>query len=387
MATKKKETNARYITRTLTLPSGKRKYVYGKTAAEADAKLAALKKELALGVNIEDDTTFGELAKVWLEQYKAPYLKASSVYTIRTMINAHAMPYLAARKVKDITGPIIRNWFSRVVATGYSKSSVLLGYTRSIFDLAVELNCIAKSPVPPTLRAPAGKSAKEKEVLPAEVEREILAALPAFSPERLFFQLGRYTGLRRGEIYALNWDSIDLDAGTLRVRRNLATDDDGRSYFADDTKTESGMREVPIPAALCTELATWRDRFGENSTAGLKIPVTFGTNGYLFCHPGGEPYTMQNLQTVWNRIRRQAQQIDPDYAEYFTPHVLRHTYITRLFERGLDIKEIQYLAGHSDVQTTLSIYTHFDKQSRRDATFDKVRGAMAEKSAPRLQAL
>jgi integrase len=55
-----------------------------------------------------------------------------------------------------------------------------------------------------------------------------------------------------------------------------------------------------------------------------------------------------------------------------TAHQLRHTYITRLFESGLDIKEIQYLAGHSSVEMTLKVYTHYQRESRQEETAKKV---------------
>ena len=387
MATKKKEKKSKYVTRTLALPNGKRKYVYGKTAAEADAKLRELKAELDMGVNIDDDTTFGELAKTWLEKYKAPYVKESSLYTIRTMLNAHAMPALSNYRVKDITGPILRNWFNKVISSGYSRGAVLLSYIRSIFDVGVELGCIGKNPVPITLRAPSPRGPKQKEVLSFEMERLLLDQLLPFTPERMFFMLGRYTGLRRGEICALNWDSINLKTGVITVRRNLAVGEDGRSYFSLDTKTESGLRELPIPEILLAELQSWYDRFGTTATVGLKIPALLGSEGFLFCHAGGEPYTMQNLQTVWNRIRKLVREADQEYAKNFTPHILRHTYITRLFESGLDLKEIQFLAGHSDAQTTLGIYTHFDKQSRQTTTFDKVRGVISGQPMPKFKVL
>ena len=54
------------------------------------------------------------------------------------------------------------------------------------------------------------------------------------------------------------------------------------------------------------------------------------------------------------------------------PHQLRHTYITRLFESGLDIKEIQYLAGHATVNMTLRVYTHYQHESRQQSTAQKV---------------
>ena len=384
MATKKsvkKESKSRYVTRTYTLPDGTRKYVYGKTVAEAEAKIAEVKALTEKGINVQDTTTFGELAKIWLEKYKAPYVKASSVYTIRIMLNSQAMPMLAPYKVRDINGALIRTWFGKVVAGGFVRSATLLTYVRDIFNAGVELGCIDKNPVPLTLRAPGQKKTvdKEKEVLPAALEIELMERLPAYTPERLFFVIGRYTGLRRGEIFALNWDSIDLEAGVIVVRRNLASDEEGHSYFANSVKSETSLRELPIPMPLLNELQSWYARFGCTTTAGLKTKVAFGADGYLFCHNGGIPYTMQNLQTVWNRVRKIAGEVDPDYAKKFTPHVLRHTFITRLFERGLDIKEVQYLAGHSDAQTTLNVYTHFDKAARRDDTFGKVRGAMDER--------
>ena len=70
-----------------------------------------------------------------------------------------------------------------------------------------------------------------------------------------------------------------------------------------------------------------------------------------------------------------------DYSLYHTirtldfhvhPHQLRHTYITRLFESGLDIKEIQYLAGHATVNMTLRVYTHYQHESRQQSTAQKV---------------
>ena len=65
------------------------------------------------------------------------------------------------------------------------------------------------------------------------------------------------------------------------------------------------------------------------------------------------------------------------------PHQLRHTYITRLFESGLDIKEIQYLAGHATVNMTLRVYTHYQHESRQQSTAQKVCAAFGRKQVPR----
>ncbi|MCI9588539.1 MAG: tyrosine-type recombinase/integrase [Oscillospiraceae bacterium] len=83
-----------------------------------------------------------------------------------------------------------------------------------------------------------------------------------------------------------------------------------------------------------------------------------------------KPLSKSAYRSMWRLVEREL----PDH--HVTAHILRHTYITRLFEAGLDIKEVQYLAGHSTVEMTLRVYTHYDRRSRADKTAEKVREAL-----------
>ena len=83
-----------------------------------------------------------------------------------------------------------------------------------------------------------------------------------------------------------------------------------------------------------------------------------------------KPLTKSSYKSMWKLIEREL----PD--THVTAHILRHTYITRLFEARLDIKEIQYLAGHSTVDMTLRVYTHYDRRSREVQTAERVREAL-----------
>lgn len=370
----KKSTNKKYnyVTKTLTLPDGTRKYVYGKNKAEAEAKLAELKAQVSGGVDINDDTTFGELAKLWLEKYKAPYVRESSLYTIRSLLNARVMGRFATIPVKAIAPLMVQDLVADMVNSGYRSTGAVLSYLREIFNLAVDLGCIAKSPIPSTLKAPARPPRKEKEILSAEIEDMLLRTLRPLTPDRMFFLLGRQNGLRRGEICAMNWDSIDLDAETLRVHRNLVVGKSGKTRIVEYTKTAQGLRTVPIPRQLKAELELWLSWYGTNGNAR-----STKTGGFLFTSNVGTPYTEKTIAMLWERVRRAVRTVDPDFAAEFTPHTLRHTFITRLFEAGLDVKEIQALAGHQDVATTLGTYTHYDRVSRQTETFAKVRNAVS----------
>ena len=83
-----------------------------------------------------------------------------------------------------------------------------------------------------------------------------------------------------------------------------------------------------------------------------------------------QPLTKSSYKSMWRLIERELP------GGHVTAHILRHTYITRLFEAGLDIKEIQYLAGHATVEMTLRVYTHYDRVSREAQTAEKVRDAL-----------
>ena len=84
--------------------------------------------------------------------------------------------------------------------------------------------------------------------------------------------------------------------------------------------------------------------------------------------------TLSSFRSMWKLIEREL----PEH--HITAHLLRHTYITRLFEAGLDVKEIQYLAGHSTMDMTLSVYTHYDRKNREQQTAEKIRRAFCKEA-------
>ena len=93
---------------------------------------------------------------------------------------------------------------------------------------------------------------------------------------------------------------------------------------------------------------------------------------FQVCHCDGKPQALDEI--LLPEPRRLIERELPE--KHITAHLLRHTYITRLFEAGLDVKEVQYLAGHSTMDMTLKVYTHYDRRSRQAKTAEKVREAM-----------
>ena len=186
----------------------------------------------------------------------------------------------------------------------------------------------------------------EKETITAE-ESQLLLERVKNHRARTFLLIALHTGMRRGEILALTWDNIDFAKKMIYVRQSaLLGRDRQKTTINDYLKTDAGKRNLPL---------------SEEKTSHSK---------YVLAMQNHAPLTQSSYRSMWKLIEREL----PD--THITAHILRHTYITRLFEAGLDIKEIQYLAGHSTVDMTLKVYTHYDRRSREAKTAEKVREAL-----------
>lgn len=191
-------------------------------------------------------------------------------------------------------------------------------------------------------------------------------------PPYLFIMLGLYSGLRREEILALQWDCVFLDEDTpyLSVRRAWRTEHN-RPVISTVLKTPAAKRDIPIPKCLVDCLREAK----ENSISD-----------YVIADSKGEPLAASQFQRVWQYVvvrstkpRNYYKYVNGQSIKYtvtptlgmtqknqpkirytldfdVTPHQLRHTYITNLLYAGVDPKTVQYLAGHENSKTTMDIY-------------------------------
>ena len=252
--------------------------------------------------------------------------------------------------------------------SGQSKSLTdkAIQILRGIFNAAVDNNLIAKSPVSLRLRS-GGIATKEKATLTVEQSRQLLNAVFG-TRAYLFCLIALQTGMRRGEICGLMWSDIDFDAQIIHVRHN-AIFTNAQTVVSSDLKTAAARRDIPIPPTLLALLTSEKN--------GSESP-------FVLHMDNGGALSQTSFSNLWNMVRRRTVDNPNDLGTparnskmvrsldfHVTPHQLRHTYITRLFESGLDIKEIQYLAGHTTIDMTLRVYTHYQHESRRKETAKK----------------
>ncbi len=344
-----------YVTKALTLPDGSRKFIRAATQEELDEKVM---KELILinaGVDISSRETFGHFAQMWYELYKEPLLRSHSKNTIKYVLNIHILPYLGDLPLNGISPMQIQLVMNKLANKSYSLQSKVLVILRNIFKVAQENGLIMRSPVSSMLKA-GGKKAEEKVPLTPE-ESKLLLERVVNKRARTFLLIALHTGMRRGEIVALKWSDIDFEKKVIYVRHNAVMEQHGTT-ITDYPKTDAGKRDIP----LSEELEQWLVERKANSHSQ-----------YVLAMENHKPLTVSAYRSMWNLIGREL----PD--KHFTAHSLRHTFITRLFEAGMDMKEVQYLAGHSKVELTMQIYTHYDRASRAGETSKKLRKAFAAK--------
>ena len=227
-------------------------------------------------------------------------------------------------------------------------------HLRSIFKAAQENGLVAKSPVSSMLK-PGGKKTAEKVALVPQ-ETRLLVERVQNPRAHTFLLIALHTGMRRGEILGLMWEDIDFGQRIVHVRHNAILGK-GETSIHDTLKTDAGRRDIP----LTDELEAWLENYKKRSHSKFVLAMQ-----------NGKPLTQSAYKSMWKLVERELPET------HVTAHVLRHTYVTRLFEAGLDIKEIQYLAGHSTVDMTLRVYTHYDRRSREGKTAEKVKEAMRE---------
>lgn len=176
------------------------------------------------------------------------------------------------------------------------------------------------------------------------------------------------TGLRQGEIAALIWGDINLEKKEISVTKSLSImknrdsdEDNNYKKVIKPPKTKSSIRTVPISSALSSDLKAFKDYLDENNFPTGKNDIAFPSSFGNHLHPA-------NLSHRLNEITKQAGLPDLSF------HKLRHTFITRLIENGVNIKVVQEFAGHSTPLITLGIYSHTTSESLEAArsSVDKI---------------
>ena len=356
MAHMKKRTDGRY-TKTLTI-DGKKHFFYGKTQAEAKAKLDAAKSKALQGKPIRDDSrTLGE----WCHQWRTTSLVASSrrpttKATYESLLRLHVEPStigtveLGKLRRSDVERWVIEKRDSNLSPATLQKVFIVL---RTCLDDAVADGLIGTN-VLATVKQPSIPAREVRHLTAPEAQRLLNAA----SPTRYgaLFALIAHLGLRKGEALALRWEDVDIEARQIHIRRTLSRV--SGSLVVGEPKTARSRRKLPLSEALLSLLETQRARQVQDAEDAANF---WTDSGYIFTSETGQPLDPRNTLRAFDTAARKAG------IEGATVHSLRHTAATLLITSGNDLRTVSELLGHSNVRTTLDVYAHTNDELVRSA--------------------
>lgn len=339
----------------------KYKYAYGKTQKEANQKAEEIKASLRKGVDV---TSANDSFDVWADYWLASKKNEVSVDRYNALVTRTKLwkDVFSSIKINQIKPFMVQSTlFSIAEKSPYTGKPMAKNTVRSyiqiitaIFDFAVDNRIIEYNPAM-KLKAPQGASQEHRRALSPEERERVIEFEHRAKPSAMLMM---FSGLRRGEATALQWTDIDFENCTISVTKSY------NFKQKEFKKPKNGKsRLVTVPKLLIDYLASLPrvSTFVLTSASGAMMSDTAWKRLYD-SYMSDMNLKYGNFVSMPNKF---APTKVPMLIDTFTPHELRHTFCTIMYEAGIDVLVAQQQMGHSDVKTTLSIYTHLDAKHKQ----------------------
>ncbi|MDR2004129.1 MAG: site-specific integrase [Prevotella sp.] len=295
---------------------------------------------------------FKEVSSEWIK-YKEMFVKKSSMSAYVLLLENHLIPSFGSFE-KEIPENEVQEFVLDKIRTGLSKKTVgdMLIVLKMILKFGKKQKQFDYNPFEDIV-FPTENVKKQLEVLTITQTNTLINYLrDNFSFRNLGILIAISTGIRIGEVCALQWDDIDIERGVLTVSKTIqrvyVIDGDKRKteLILDEPKTSSSNREIPLSPDL------------------MKIikPLEKIVNQEYFVLTNDKKPT--EPRTYRNYYLDVMAQLELPPLKF---HGLRHSFATRCINANIDIKTVSVLLGHSNITTTLNVYTHPDLEQKKSA--------------------
>lgn len=336
-----------------------------KTSVKKEAKkiLDNTIYELEHGMSsaLSKDMTLNDYLNCWLEDNVKINCKYNTYDTYKNLIHEHIENTIGFYTIKQLDTYLMQQFINNMYIKGYSQSTMELikNMLSGAFKCAIQTyNLINFNPIQYTKipKAKSKKAIKDKIITIEQFDQ--LLELSKDSPElNLCLQMGFHTGMRKGEVLALQWQNVDLENKIIHVKNTLIKKPN--DTLQKSTKTESSTRDISIGDTLVKILKAHKTKQKENK---LKHGKFYNDSDWVCTNELGNQFTSSKFEYRMTKLKKQ---INFD----FTFHSLRHTHATLLIEAGANIKDVQKRLGHDNLATTMDIYSHVT-QNMKNQTVD-----------------
>lgn len=353
------ESKQRYVGAiTVGLADGKpiRRTVTGHTRKDVTDRLAELARESANVDLSEREPTVAELAEYWIESYLHSGTQVSTTSVKVQRVRKHVVNSpIAGIRVRQLTTRDVERWLWN--RGDYTRRTLgdIRGDLSQIMRFAVGRRIVERNVVE-YVKLPADtKPPVDKRSLPPAVAQRLIEQCRSTDIRYGTFILACITlGARPGEIAALRWDDLDLDAGTVHIRAGMKRVSGGRPVVLGPTKTSETRKLRMVPELI----AAFRSERRVQAELRLAAGPLWSTQweGLVFLGQLGKPPHMSNLRRSFRSIMRD----DPTLAPFadFTVYELRHSYASLLIDQGVPPHTVKDALGHVDLRMIERHYRH-----------------------------
>lgn len=325
-----------------------------KEAKQAERNLLLNVEEYGLPSQKPNDPTFESIASLWFESYQTT-VKPTTAKNLKIKLDTLIKNHIHDLKINKMS--VV---FCQKITIELSKRYVLyhnyLSIINRVLKYAVSMDIIKSNPLDKVIR-PKSKQTKNRENHYTKEElTEFLKLAKNFSDAfHVFYHTIAFTGLRKGEALALKWKEIDLENKTITVN-HTAVLLDGKQVLQ-SPKTKTSKRIIQIDNDTAKVLKAWK----------LQQKKDYLKAGKAYSHD--ENFVFTNHAQEWTRLKSINNILKTFYGHHpklkeITVHGFRHTHASLLFEAGIEAKAISDRLGHTNIQTTLDLYTHLNDTQR-----------------------
>ncbi len=334
-----------------------RKTFYGSGINEANQKANDYMNDIKNGlISNFEYVTINDLMHIWLFDFlhNSSKIKPSTFQRYESIYRNYIKESsIAGLRVYTFTSLQLQKFYNQLSKThSYSKLQTLNTILKVFFNWSIDNGYILKNPcLKVDLKGNKtdiiNNERKDVEIL-TKKEIEIIKKHIKNTNFELIFLLDLATGLRQGELLALDWEHIDLKNKTAKIEKSVKEvyvyDDENTKHIEtifQTPKTLNSFRTVALPDVIINVLKSQKNK-----------------EGLLFKDPDNEPLKGKNVSTKWTKILKEC---NIPHKKF---HSIRHTYASMLLENGVDIETVAELMGHSAISIT-QIYLHSSNNQKK----------------------
>lgn len=340
-----------------TAKNGKRYSRHATTLEELRQIEQQIQKDIADGINSDSvDKTVAELAEEYFDIRKHKW-KERTIRAYQTSLNTIKSSTFGKKKISSVTKMMAQMWFLQLHQDGYKRSTIELikNILHPAFEDEVDENHIRKNPFRFKLCELIKDDSTKREALTEEQTAHYMQFLRQYGTGSYLDDIIilKETGVRISELYGITVKDVDLINKVLHIERQMGRTAD-KQWYIETPKSKYSKRKIPLTDEACE---AFRHAIANRQTPQIETMID-GIGGFVFLDKNGMPKTGMHCENYMRVLHKKYVELYGEGVPSITPHVFRHTFATRMMQRGLDLKSIRYIMGDNSIDIIMDVYTH-----------------------------